>query len=179
MFILFVIFLNCVLSKSSSITEYYDSLDSQYYGTLDIHQKIYSKNGKWYLTLHSDGNVVGYSTKDREVFFSTNTSCHDLNLDYYTGVECGNHASFVLQNDGNLVVYIKQLAPKWATRTPDKMVPFWSTNTNRKGNGPYKLRLQNDRNIVLTDSLNEVLWSSNTAITESLFEIMLSKVVSW
>lgn len=176
MFILFAIFLNVVLSDTETICRNFNSLDSQYFRTLDIHQKIYSKDGRWYLTLHSDGNVVGYSTREKEAFFSTATSCYDLDLNHYRGVECGNYVSFVIQSDGNLVVYGKSIAPKWATSTPDRLVSLWSTKTNGKGIGPYKLILQNDRNIVLTDSLNAILWSSNTAITESWSDIMFSKV---
>lgn len=114
---------------------------------LDIYEIIQSENNKYHIILQDDNNVVGY--EGTKAFFSTNTSCYDLGK---KGINCFRHALFVLQNDGNLVVYTHN------------NYCVWSISTNGIGIGPYKLTMQNDRNIVLTDSRKEILWSSNTAI---------------
>lgn len=174
-FCIYIIILNFILFTFS----YSDSLTSDHSSTMDLYEHICSKNGRWCLTLQDDGfeksllfsngNVVGYPSHNqlyttlqndnnvdlvksdsysRKPFFATNTSCYDLL--HHRGIECGRYASFEMQSDGNLVVYTQST------------LPVWSTNTQEKGIGPYKVIIQNDRNIVLTDSKNEILWSSNT-----------------
>jgi len=58
-----------------------------------------------------------------------------------------------MQGDGNLVAYNSNGIPKWAT------------GTNGKGVGPYTLKIQNDKNVVLIDSSETVQWSTDTHIT--------------
>ena len=38
--------------------------------------------------------------------------------------------------------------------------PIWTTKTNGKGTGPYKMIMQDDGNLVLLDSLKAKLWES-------------------
>jgi hypothetical protein len=39
----------------------------------------------------------------------------------------------------------------------------WATNNTATGSAPYRLTMQNDGNLVLSDSRSTQLWSSNTA----------------
>jgi hypothetical protein len=138
------------LCCESECNGYYNSLTSNSLSVLTIYQRIYSENCKWYLTVQDDGNVVGYEEENHIPFFATNTSCYDPNFKYRFA--CMRHVYFYMQSDGNLVLYFRD------------DFPVWNTNTSTKGIGPYKVTLQNDRNIVLTDSNNEVLWNSETII---------------
>ena len=54
-------------------------------------------------------------------------------------------------DDGNLVVYNSQNAP------------IWSSGTNNRGPGPFRLHMQGDSNLVLYSSTNQPIWASNTA----------------
>jgi hypothetical protein len=56
----------------------------------------------------------------------------------------------VMQDDGNLVIYEKNGAYKWAT------------GTNGKGTGPYRLMMQTDGNLVIYDSKNAAIWATGT-----------------
>ena len=162
-FILFAIFLNVVLSESSDKPEYGDSLHSVFHNTLVTNQKICSKNGKWCLKHQNDGNIIGYSTKDSKPFFSINTIHSNARTD------CSTYTSFVIQSDGNLVLYAKGYILFLNKCSDDYPNVAWASGTNGKGTGPYKLTLQDDRNIVLKDSKNETLWSS---IPKSFLEII-------
>jgi hypothetical protein len=62
-----------------------------------------------------------------------------------------------MQSDGNFVVYS---ARGKNGRNKDK--PIWASNTQRKGNAPFRLVMQNDGNLVLYDSSNSPKWNSNT-----------------
>ena len=88
---------------------------------------------------------------------------------------------FVMQGDGNLVMYSGEKAI-WSSGTSGKgKYPYklkmqrdgnlviygmgkaiWSTRTNKKGRGPYRLVMQSDRNVVLYDKLGKALWSTGT-----------------
>ena len=45
------------------------SLSSNILPALSIYERLYSENGKWYLILQDDGNVVGYNAENHEPFF--------------------------------------------------------------------------------------------------------------
>jgi hypothetical protein len=60
-------------------------------------------------------------------------------------------SQLILQGDGN-VVFIQYVG------STTKVI--WSTNTSGKGTGPFKLAMQNDGDLVLTDMNNKLLWSS-------------------
>ena len=90
----------------------------------------------------------GIMQKIMSLFFAANTSCYDP--DFMYKYACTAQVYLSMQSDGNLVLYFRS------------NVPIWNTQTNGKGIGPYKVIVQNNRNIILTDSKNEVLWSSNT-----------------
>lgn len=60
------------------------------------------------------------------------------------------HHKLICQDDGNLVLY------------DENGQPFWQTDTQGKGKGPYRFLVQDDRNLVLYDSTNAVIWASGT-----------------
>ena len=57
--------------------------------------------------------------------------------------------TFCMQSDGNVV-------GSQGSR------PFWASNTNGRGVGPYRLTMQADGNLVAYDSTNKAIWASNT-----------------
>lgn len=67
----------------------------------------------------------------------------------YTGSKPSTYYYAILQNDGNFVVYYHQSTGNTAK---------WATGTN---NG-YKLTLQRDGNLVLTNSSNSPVWAAGT-----------------
>ena len=90
--------------------------------------------------------------------------------------------NFVMQGDGNLVLY-EGSAVHWASNTYDKgTAPFrlvmqndgnlviydanntatWASNTYDKGKAPFRLVVQDDRNVVIYDADNAATWATNT-----------------
>lgn len=100
-------------------------------------QGLISINGKFHLELQTNGNLALYS--NGALLWSTQTSTGDR---------------FVMQNDGNLVLYERNGRSLFLTKTD--------------GSGRYFL-LQNDGNMVVYDSRNSAKWLSNTNHCNSLF----------
>jgi hypothetical protein len=94
------------------------------------------KNDNCFVGFQGDGNVVSYY-KNGTPKASTKTHWGDQYGPY----------QFILQDDGNFKVIKKD---GW----------FWSTDTNGKGVGPYKLELKDTCDLVLTDSTNKELWKA-------------------
>jgi len=61
-----------------------------------------------------------------------------------------------MQGDGNFVLY------KW---TDGEQAPIWASNTCGTGEGPFRLNMQGDGNLVVYDSNNAPTWASNTCGT--------------
>lgn len=109
---------------------------------LDPNFELVSANGLFRLVYQFDGNLVGYPRRGRGCtipFWETGK------LNDYPG-------KVIMQSDGNLVCY------------NDDNYPYFETNTRRIGSGPYKLVMQDDRNICLIDAKGVVTWSSRTSI---------------
>jgi len=91
---------------------------------------------------------------------------------------------FVMQGDGNLVLY-QGGAARWASNSNGKgTAPYrlvmqgdgnlviydknnsatWASNSNGKGTAPYRLVVQNDRNVVIYDRNNSATWASNSNV---------------
>ena len=118
--------------------------------SLSTGQSISSSNGKYNLTLQTDGNVVLY--KGTTALWATGTNGKGV-------------TTFSVQRDGNLVAYTRE----------DNAV--WSTGTNGKSGGETTLFMQNDGNLVLYKSLErftssesiilfrgkEASWASDTS----------------
>lgn len=95
-----------------------------------------------------------------------------------TVVSCDGRFTFVIQGDGNLVLYKKDVGPLWANhvyggghslhmQTDGNLVVYnsagqarWSTNT--WGKNGATLFVQNDGNVVVYDHLGRALWHTNT-----------------
>jgi hypothetical protein len=59
-----------------------------------------------------------------------------------------------LREDGNFVIYV-------STHFVDSNI-IWQSNTKGKGEGPFRLALQEDGNVVIYDRKNTPTWASNT-----------------
>jgi LysM repeat protein len=94
-------------------------------------QSLTSPNGKYDLTMQSDGNLVLYDS-GKPVWASETAGSGAERLE--------------MQPDGNLVIYGKK----------DK--PVWSSKTN--GNNGASLALQDDRNLVIYPTAGPALWAS-------------------
>ena len=88
-------------------------------------RSLWSKSGKYQLTMQADCNLVGYEgVLDDKVFWSSRT----------TGK--GQDCEAEMQDDGNFVIYAKGRKP------------IWHTATNGKGK---RLVMQDDRNVCVYD----------------------------
>ncbi|MFY7890492.1 MAG: hypothetical protein ACOVOW_16370 [Spirosomataceae bacterium] len=91
--------------------------------TLSTNESLVSANGDYKLTLESDGNVTlrNYISK---IVWATDTDDKNVSM-------------FKIQNDGNVVVYLQDGKPEWAS------------STHGKGGSKSVLFLQDDGNLVL------------------------------
>jgi hypothetical protein len=111
---------------------------------------LYSRASTFRLVMQgSDGNAV--------LEFADDLNIPDGNIDrdhtayfpiWATGTNGQNADRFVMQGDGNLVVY-----------TFDNQ-PIWASNTN--GNEGARLLCQTDGNLVIYNSENNPIWASGT-----------------
>jgi len=130
-----------VSQKTGFRTDYsYDAADNrtqvvaQNVGlNLNAGQSIHSGDGRFQLSMQTDGNLVLYGPGG--ALWSSQTAGSGATL-----------AAF--QADGNLVVY-----------TP-AMQPLWASNTS--GNPGSLLRLQDDGNLVIYDGAMQPTWATNT-----------------
>lgn len=104
--------------------------------TLTAGQQLTSPNGRFRLTLQTDGNLVLYPATG-PALWSTRTA--------------GSGAvRLVLQPDGNAVLYPATGRAVWSTKTV--------------GTGGVQLRVQDDANVVLYPAAGRAVWSTGTAI---------------
>ena len=97
---------------------------------------VYSCNGRYSVSMQSDGNLVLRDSQRTAALWATNTSGTD-----------GYVALF--QTDGNLVLYGTNQDALWASHT--------------NGKGGALLALQDDGNVVLYDGQMNPLWQTGTA----------------
>ncbi len=110
---------------------------------LKVNEKKYSINGKYYLIMQSDGNVVIYTDTDNPIWSTaTNGS--------------GDKARFAMQTDGHLVLYDYWGQAIWASQTH----PAWDSKYNSSTWKPVKAVLENDGSLVLYSSTGEQVWTS-------------------
>ena len=95
-----------------------------------------SPNGRYQLAMQADGNLVLYG--EGHPLWASNTAGHP-------------GAFLAMQGDGNLVVY-------QASR------PIWSSGTDRGGNAPYYLTLQDTGNATIDSPVRKPIWASDTAV---------------
>lgn len=96
-------------------------------------ESLVSKNGKYRLTMQHDGNLVAYN--EEKPFWDTKTVDGSI---------------FIVQVDGNTVLY----------DSAGKAV--WESRSHGRGNGPYKLTVEDDQNIVCYHSNSRPMWTTNT-----------------
>lgn len=97
-----------------------------------------SQNGRFWLWMQGDGNLVLYDTRDNRVLWS---------------VTDRNGRRLHNQTDGNLVLY----------RDPVEPVAIWQSGTWSAG--PSTLWLQDDGNLVLySNATDEPIWASHTVV---------------
>ncbi|HEX5752478.1 MAG TPA: hypothetical protein VFZ09_40105 [Archangium sp.] len=112
--------------------------------TLFAGQAKYSCDGRFMLTVQTDGNLVLYGPVG--AIWATFTS------------GAGNRLA--MQSDGNLVLYTSDYARR-----------LWSTNTATAYYGyASKFAVQNDGNMVVYDNVNYPVWSSATNFACRLFK---------
>jgi hypothetical protein len=107
--------------------------------SLQTGQRLQSDNGRYTLSLQSDGNVVLYG-HHHQAIWATNTPRT-------------NPANFAMQTDGNLVLYTSSGSPIWASNTNNNPGAF--------------LVVQDDGNLVVyragaRATPDNALWASGT-----------------
>lgn len=102
---------------------------------LNLDDQLLSNNGKYRLVQQRDGNLVLYRVHDGHPLWASGTSNKPVTVT-------------VMQADGNLVAYSRELHAFWSSKT------FGHPNAY--------LQLQDDGNLVVYDSSNRPLWSTNT-----------------
>ncbi len=105
---------------------------------------LLSPNGKYKFINQRDGNLVVYNLEKNKAIWSSG-STKEPGLNGYK-----SPAYFMVQPDGNLVLYDKNGNVQWSSRSYGK------------GKFPFSLNMQDDGNLVLYDAGSNPIWSSNT-----------------
>ena len=109
--------------------------------TNNINTTLKSPNGSFKLVLQDDAHLILYDGANR--------------LAWRTGVfnppnSVGPFRLELQQEDGHLVIYDSR----------GRQRPVWQTNrTSPSANGPFRLAVQDDSNVVVYDKNNNVLWA--------------------
>ncbi len=119
--------------------------------SLNVNEQLVSSNGRYRLIMQADGNLVGYEGNQPFWATGTNGKTVPVRTGFISLPRLANKA--IMQADGNFVLYavVNQV-----------QVPVWATATN--GRGGTRLVMQNDRNVVIYNSANQAVWSSNTGV---------------
>jgi hypothetical protein len=120
------------MNEEEVIMTFRDTLPSG--GRLNPNDDVVSNNGRFQLTMQSDGNLVLYdNARGRKVLWSSGTQGQAVN-------------NCIMQSDGNLVIY----------GFPN---PVWDSGT--QGHPNAYLRVQDDGNMVIYP-MGAALWTTNT-----------------
>ena len=103
-------------------------------------KSIKSPNQQYLFIYQMDGNVCLYSTTGTVIWSSG---------------KLHTPGELILQEDGNLIAY------------DSGGIPQWSSGTQQQGTPPYQVRVQDDRNVVITDATEKVLWSTYTTMNST------------
>eukprot|EP00731_Ephydatia_muelleri_P005159 Em0002g1335a len=107
--------------------------------SLTVGQKLTSKDGRYYLIYQADGNLAAYATRGpKKAFWHAKAK--------------GKPGKALLLNDGRGTLVLLNAMNK----------KYWSSRSVKKGVPPFKLVMQNDRNIVIYDSKMKGIWFSRT-----------------
>ena len=103
-------------------------------------QQLTSADGRWKLIYQPDGQLLGYTTDSNHCFWSSGKILPGLGLGVGLGVDVAPADRVHMKSDGNLVCINTE------------GIEYWSSNTANRGRAPYRLVLQDDRNIAIYDS---------------------------
>jgi len=103
----------------------------------------FSEDGKYFLRMQDDGNLVIYETNVKTDLYNDRPVWHSGT--YSKGSQ---PYMLVIENDGEMIIYDE----KWNS--------FWKTETSGKGIQPYNLVLGNDGILKLLDSKGDCLWKT-------------------
>ena len=135
---------------------------------------VYEKGtiGPYRLTVESNGNLVIYDSNNKPTWstFTDDYILHSMfpNEFFSSGdylMSPDRKFYFSLLHDGNLVLY------KSGDFNPNYII--WQSGTAGKGYAPYRVTMKSDGNLVLSDSRNSIIWSSNTA-TQTLNQLRVT-----
>ncbi|MGV9001940.1 MAG: hypothetical protein ACOH18_03205 [Candidatus Saccharimonadaceae bacterium] len=101
---------------------------------LDINQSLFSHNGKYQLTMQSDGNLVLYNASGAL---------------WYTNTAGKGFAKFRLQTDSNIGVFLY-----------DRGTVVWNAGVSSPS--PLGLVVQDDGNVVIYNTSLQAVWNSHT-----------------
>jgi hypothetical protein len=144
------------------VANYFRAVDGST-GTLGVGDFLYSPTRAFRLGLQDDGNLVLYTLDDFDPaivqYASFRGEIFDAALEiatynrpiWATGTNGTNARSWIMQSDGNLVVYQGQ---------GGQGSPVWASNTD--GNGGATLVCQDDGNLVIYGWEGGAIWSTNT-----------------
>ena len=103
--------------------------------TLHANDRVYSPDGRFYLTLKSNGEIAVVTAATSAELWNSGTS-----------TLATDHASF--RSDGNLVLLSATAATLWSSAT--------------SGHPAAQLAMQSDGNLVINDDTGTPIWQSNT-----------------
>ncbi|MHA6617447.1 hypothetical protein [Pseudonocardia sp. DLS-67] len=148
-------------------------------------EEVRSANGEYTLRMQTDGNLV-FLDDEKKVLFHTGTAPNEgavatMQTDgnftvtkngkalFHTGTQ-GTGVNMHVQNDGNLTVRTPDGKVLWALSDVNAGKAQLRTGEKLKGgeerkshNGKNTLRMQEDGNLVLTNSAGKVLFHTGTA----------------
>ena len=103
--------------------------------TLAPDEMLFSRNGRYVLIYQRDANLVLYKNDQNRIsLWASNTAGQPPN-------------ACIMQNDGNLVIYLPGGKP------------IWASNTGQPGS---RLVVQDDGNVVIYQQDGRPLWATNT-----------------
>ena len=112
--------------------------------SMKVNDRINSPDGKHYLVMQSDGNVVIYTTKNNNPIWATDT------------YGSGNGCHFDMQEDGHLVLYNAYNEAIWASGTHVSRDSKYA----QKAWKPVKFVFENGGHLVLYSDTGKKVWSS-------------------
>jgi hypothetical protein len=119
-----------------------NQLTSNWFHSLLPDQALYSNDGKFALEYQINGNLVYYQVKGQKIFWQTNTDI---------AASGGVAGKAQLKEDGEFVLIDNSNNIYWRSAISNK--------NDNKFKGPYRLVNQRDCNLVIYDSMNNIVWS--------------------
>ncbi|KAL9641823.1 hypothetical protein ABK040_011808 [Willaertia magna] len=132
-------------SSTNSISLIMDTLND--HSPLNANRQIISRNGKYRAVMQSDGNFICYDNSNNKSFWESGTSGK------------GQKPHKLVIEEGHLIIYDSFQTVIWQSSL------CIIKSAIDKPKGPFRLVMQDDRNLVLfDDGSNKSIWSSKTKI---------------